>query len=246
MTAFCQPLPVFVIEDLFRDVARSLCERPADTTAEREVRIQRMVHTALGFQPRDGMEYMLTTMTMGHFDLIMDSMHDVFQGQLDTMKTRTKSGIVALGRSMLGLARELRTYQARPLVENVSTGMAAAAEPVQPPAAAASPEVSPPEIVLPEIVFPEIVSPEAVLPEIVSEANPAPISPPVTPAPSESGTLEEHVAAFQAAFAAMAETLEEARAHDRAQAKAGGEAGRESALPSEAVVFSASSGRATG
>lgn len=224
MTAFCQPLPVFVIEDLFRDVARSLCERPADTIAEKEVRIQRMVHTALGFQPRDGMEYMLTTMTMGHFDLIMDSMHDVFQGQIDTLKARTKSGIVALGRSLLGLARELRTYQARPLVENVSTGMAAAAV-VQPPIAAASPG-----------------------PEDAPEASPPSVNLATPPPPSESGTPEDHVAAFQAAFTAMAETLAEARAHDRALAETREGVGREEVekenMPSlEAAALSASSGR---
>lgn len=224
MTAFCQPLSVFVIEDLFRDVARSLCERPADTIAEKEMRIQRMVHTALGFQPRDGMEYMLTTMTMGHFDLIMDSMHDVFQGQIDTMKARTKSGIVALGRSLLGMARELRTYQARPLVETVSTGMAAA---VQPPIAAASPG-----------------------PEDESEASPPSVNPATPPPPSENGTPEEHVAAFQAAFNAMAETLAEARAHDRVLAETREKAGREGVekenMPSfEAAALSASSGRTT-
>jgi hypothetical protein len=75
-----------------------------------------MVYSTVGMQPRDGLEYMLATLVFGHFNLILDSMREVFQGQMDSMKAKTKTTIVALDRSMLALVKELRTTRQRPVM----------------------------------------------------------------------------------------------------------------------------------
>jgi hypothetical protein len=98
-----------------QSVAESLCGRPGETEARRASRTRDLVHNTMGFRPRDGLEYMLSTLMVGHFEMIVDSMHDVFQGQADAMKARTKSTIVAMDRSMLTLLRELRSSRQRPL-----------------------------------------------------------------------------------------------------------------------------------
>jgi hypothetical protein len=111
----CQPLPQSVAEEMLQVVARAICDRPGDNPAQRESRTRQMVYSTMGFQPRDGLEYMLATMLVGHFNLILDSMHDVFLGQMDTMKARTKTTITALDRTMLAFVRELRLAGIRPV-----------------------------------------------------------------------------------------------------------------------------------
>lgn len=117
MTAQCHPLPAASAKELLELVTRAICIRGDESPAQGESRTRQMVHTVLGFEPRDGLEYMLATMVFGHFNLILDSMRDVFQGQIDTMKLRTKSSIVALDRALIAMLRELRTEQRRPLAQ---------------------------------------------------------------------------------------------------------------------------------
>jgi hypothetical protein len=64
-----------------------------------------MVCSILGFEPRDGLEYMLATMIVGHFQLILQSMHEALWGRMDSIKAKTKSGIVSLDRAMLGFIK---------------------------------------------------------------------------------------------------------------------------------------------
>src|ERR1700688_4289114 len=101
MSSPCQPLPQPVAEEMLQVVARAIWDSPGDTSAQRASRTRHMVHAALGFEPGDGLEYMLSTIAFGHFQFILDSMRDVFQGQTDAMKARTKTAIVALDRAML-------------------------------------------------------------------------------------------------------------------------------------------------
>jgi hypothetical protein len=98
--------------------ARAICDRPADNPGQRDSRTRQMVHGIIGFAPRDGLEYMLSVMAVGHFNLLLDSMFDVFQGQMDSVKGRTKSTIVALDRAMLGYVKELRTCARRPVAKD--------------------------------------------------------------------------------------------------------------------------------
>ena len=113
MNASCQPMPQQLANEMLQIVARALCERPGDSIAQRDSRTLQMVLSVLGFVPRDGLEYMLSSMAVGHFHLILDSMRDVFHGQDDKLKAKTKTTIVALNRAMLETVREMRLEQKR-------------------------------------------------------------------------------------------------------------------------------------
>ena len=128
MTVPCHPLPASTIQILFQDMARALCDRPEETPAQREVRTTATVRLVLGFEPRDGVEFMFSTVAVGHFSLILDAMRDVFQGQTDSVKARTKSGIVALDRAMLTMVKEFRMARARPVAEEARREAAARTE----------------------------------------------------------------------------------------------------------------------
>ena len=111
----CHPLPKTIIDEFLQVAARAICDRPADSPAQRESRTRQMVYSTMGFEPRDGLEYMLSVMLVGHFNLLLDSMRDVFQGQMDQIKSRSKTTIVALDRALLAYAKELRICAGRPL-----------------------------------------------------------------------------------------------------------------------------------
>jgi hypothetical protein len=101
----------------------------------------------MGFEPRDGVEYILAAMVFAHFSLILDSMRDVFQGQTEAMKLRTKSGVVALDRAMIGMIQQMRTERRRPMsMERAREAPAAEAPPpvVQPPAPQPAPQAAQP------------------------------------------------------------------------------------------------------
>jgi hypothetical protein len=116
MSTPCHPLPQPVADEMLQIAARAICDRPGDSPAQRDSRTRQMVHATMGFEPRDGLEYMLTAMVVGHFNLLLDSMFDVFQGQTDPMKARTKTTIVALDRTMLGFVKEMAVSRRRPVV----------------------------------------------------------------------------------------------------------------------------------
>ena len=141
MTPFCQPLPRSVAEEMLQVVARAVCDRPADNPAQSESRTRQMVLATLGFDPRDGLEYMLATLAFGHYQVILDSMNDVFHGQTDLLKAKTKTTIVALDRAMLEMMKELRLVRLRPV--------ALSAEDARREAAAAQAAPAPPEPVAP-------------------------------------------------------------------------------------------------
>jgi hypothetical protein len=126
MTASCHPLPRNVVEEMLQLVGRAICDRPGETAAQREGRTNQMVHSTLGFAPRDGLEFMLAGLAIGHFNLILDSMRDVFRGQLvDQLKAKTKTTIVALDRAMLEMIKELRVESLRPVAQSLGDVVAA-------------------------------------------------------------------------------------------------------------------------
>jgi hypothetical protein len=143
MTTFCQPLPGSVAEEMLQVAARALCDRPGDSSAQRDSRTRQMVLSILGFEPRDGLEVMLATLAFGHFQLILDSMSDVFHGQADALKAKTKTAIVPLGRAMLEMIKELRLVRARPVAQSAEDvrreAAAATAPPVDVPVAPVAP-----------------------------------------------------------------------------------------------------------
>jgi hypothetical protein len=157
MPATCQPLPNDIAAEMLQVVTRAICDRPGDNPAQRDSRTRQMIYTTMGFEPRDGLEYMLTTMVVGHYHLLLDSMSDIFQGQMDQMKARTKTTIVALDRSMLGFVKEMRVARRRPAVrwsENASGGVAEAmgetAEPAPETVAAATAGADPETVNAPQ------------------------------------------------------------------------------------------------
>jgi len=147
MTASCQPLPRTVAEDMLQVVARALCDRAGDSPEQREGRTRQMVHSTLGMAPRDGLEFMLATLAFGHFQIILDSMSDVFRGQTDALKAKTKTTIVPLGRAMLEMIRELRLAQVRPEIQVAEIAREEAAVEAEPQRTAAPPPatVAPPD-----------------------------------------------------------------------------------------------------
>jgi hypothetical protein len=237
MTTFCQPLPQSVGQEMLQVAARAICDRPGDKPFLRESRTRQMVYSVLGFEPRDGQEYMLATMIVGHYQLILDSMRQVFQGQMDSMIARTKSGIVSLDRAMLAFERDMRMAQRRPVARGAEN--ASAPGPVEvdewvadwagvPPAAAARPEADPPRTtaVTPAQVPAETgqpaTSPSAAASRTPIDPAPRPVAPGAavmnrsghSPPNEVDDETARHIAEFEAALATLSETLEEARAFD--------------------------------
>src|ERR1700722_13992736 len=156
MTTLCHPLPRDLGEEMLQVSARAMCDRPGDNAAQRDSRTRQMVHTTLGFEPRDGIEFMIATVAVGHYHLILDSVHDVFHGQDDSLKAKTKTTIVSLDRAMLEMIRELRIERRRPLARPVE-------EPAQETVDAAAPQAPPatPDVAVPPDIPAEAPRPEA-------------------------------------------------------------------------------------
>lgn len=115
MTTTCHPVTKAVAQDMLQGVVRAICDRPGETKAQRDALTHDVVHSVMAFEPRDPVEIMLAGMAVTHFHLILDSAHDVFAEQPENLKVKTKSGVVALDRSMVGFLKELRTAQTRPM-----------------------------------------------------------------------------------------------------------------------------------
>jgi len=98
---------------MLQTIAEAICHRPDDTTSQRAARFGVVTATVKGLQPRDAVEVLLAGMAVTHAYLIEDAARDVFHGQDDRLKARTRSAIVALDRGMLGFLKELRDVQAR-------------------------------------------------------------------------------------------------------------------------------------
>jgi hypothetical protein len=146
MNTHCQPLPPPVAEELLQVVTRAMCDRPSDNAPQRESRTRQMIHSVLGFEPRDGLEYMLATIAFGHFQLILDSIRDVFQGQSDAMKIKNKTTIVALDRMMLEMIEKLSVVRRRPMAYSgvgiAEDARAAPTRPAEPTDAGVAPEAA--------------------------------------------------------------------------------------------------------
>ncbi len=177
MTALCHPIPADAAQDFLALAARALCDRPDETPAQRASRTRQMVHTALGFEPRDGLEYMLATLIQGQFHLILSTMGELLQNQAATPNPRALSSIAALNRSFLGLLRESRTARKRPVE----------AEPATAPTAAAPQDTAPspaPERTAPSPAAPSPATPTTATPSPSPSLSPAPAPEPAAPSPA--------------------------------------------------------------
>ena len=180
MTTLCHPLPRDLGEEMLQVSARAMCDRPGDNAAQRESRTRQMVHTTLGFEPRDGIEFMIATVAVGHYHLFLDSVHDVFHGQDDRLKAKTKTTIVSLDRAMLEMIRELRIERRRPLARPVE-------EPAQETVDAAAPQTprETPDVALPLEIPPETPRPQA-----------TPAVSVMAPGPAQADTAQADPASF--------------------------------------------------
>jgi hypothetical protein len=102
-----------VLPVLLENIADAICNRPAESAAQRVSRRREIAELAQGFLPNDAVEMMLVSMVIAHAHLLEDATCDVFRGRDDRVKAQTKSQIVALDRGMLGYLKELRTLQDR-------------------------------------------------------------------------------------------------------------------------------------
>ncbi len=112
---------------MIQGLVEAICDRPGQTAARREARATEVVHSTMAFQPRDAVEMMLAGMVVTHFHLVSHVAHDAFRTRPEDPKPRATSGIVALGRAMVGFAKELRAARTRPMEEAMEA--AAAPEP---------------------------------------------------------------------------------------------------------------------
>jgi hypothetical protein len=163
MTPNCHPLPRSVAEGMIEAVTRAVCDRPRETYDQHKSRTRQLVHFTLGFEPRDGLEYMLSTLSFTHFNLILDASRDVFRASSDDVKPRSMSAIVALDRALLAYLREYRMQRKRPMELSAEDEQAlSAAAPV--PDAAANDIQPAPDAALEELVEPA--------PELVAASEP--------------------------------------------------------------------------
>ncbi len=143
MTAVCHPIPASAAQSYFAQAKQAFCDdRPGETPAQGAARTKRMVHTVLGLEPRDGLEYMIATLIEGQYQVLMNAMATALKDE--TANPRALSGIAALSRVFVSLLRESRTARKRPLEEPAAptqteppagTEPQHTAEPAQPPAA---------------------------------------------------------------------------------------------------------------
>jgi hypothetical protein len=102
-----------VLPVLLQNMADAICDRPAESVAQRASRRREIVDLVNGLQPNDAVEMMLVSMVIAHAHLLEDATCDVFRGRDERVKAQTKSQVVALGRGVLGFLKELRTLQDR-------------------------------------------------------------------------------------------------------------------------------------
>ncbi len=171
MTA-CHPFPADLAQNFLAQATRALCDRPGETRPDAEARTRQMVHTALGFEPRDGAELMLATLIYGQMALILDATHEVFHAETAPQKHRARAGLLALNRALLGTMRELRLQQKRPLAGQDTEQPESAKD--QNPKPTAKPEPPHPDPVKPKPTPTGQAHPPSAKPARPPHANPSP------------------------------------------------------------------------
>ncbi len=132
MTTPCHPIPASLAQHYLAQTKAALCDRPGESAAENAERTKRMVHTAMGFEPRDGMEYMLATLVQAQYEVILKATKDALQGTEDAASPKAISALAAMNRVMLSTIRALKTARERPLAEDEDAPQTAQPEPPKP------------------------------------------------------------------------------------------------------------------
>jgi hypothetical protein len=215
----CQPLPQSVAEGMLQSATRMLCDRSADSADQRDALTRQMVYSTLGFEPRDGLEYMIATLIFGHYHAILDAMHGLLQGQLESMKVQTRSGIIGLDRMLLAHCQELRLIRRRPLAhwaEDAKRQAEAGRAAATPAPAAPSPAAQdvPPPTSEPDHAEPLPV--KTVPPAAATTPSAAALPLPVDPTPAPPPSLQQAVNAV-ARWADLAAAEPPAQAADASE-----------------------------
>jgi len=127
---------------IIRDMAMAVCERFGESKQQQFVRTKVAAQMILGLKPRDVVEAMLAGQSVMMHAVLMDSVHDILQGQVDVMRRGTRSNIVALNKAMHMNVDKLEHYHTRPsqgIRESTVEAQKSAAQ-----AAAATAEHAPP------------------------------------------------------------------------------------------------------
>ena len=140
MTAHCHPLPAAEVQAILATATRALCDRPGETKTQSAARTTQLVHATMGFEPRDALEYMLATLIVGQYHLILETMREIFHDPDPRTRHKTRAAATALTRTMQGLIRDFRTARKRELMEPETAKPAP--EP-RPPAATPAPTPAP-------------------------------------------------------------------------------------------------------
>jgi hypothetical protein len=184
--------PGNVTQEMYEVAALALSRRPGEVAAQYASRTRQMVHATLSFSPRTGRELMLAIMSFGHYEAILEMMRMVHTGPDEKPKFRAVAAIASLDRGLLGMMRELREAQAKPLAPDMAPGVAAPSFDglmrAETAAAEPEPEPTPPparpaaQPAAPGTAAPQTAAPQATRPQTAARQAAAPQ--PVTPHPA--------------------------------------------------------------
>jgi hypothetical protein len=179
--------PGNVTQEMYEVAALALSRRPGEVAAQYASRTRQMVHATLSFSPRTGRELMLAIMSFGHYEAILEMMRMVHTGPDEKPKFRAVAAIASLDRGLLGMMRELREAQAKPLAPDMAPGVAAPSFDglMRAETAAAEPEpepTPPPARPAAQPAAPGTAAPQATRPQ--TAARQAAATQPVTPHPA--------------------------------------------------------------
>jgi hypothetical protein len=176
----------FGVKDVFThaigDMAKAICERPGEGKQAQFVRARVAAAMIVDFLPRDAVQVMLAGHCVMFHEVMTDSILDTLRGQLDTMRTGTRSNIVALNRAFHMNLDRLDRYQTR---------QAAGEAAEQAPRTESTAEASPPEapVLPPEAAAPTYQDPPMAAAQEVPVASATPSTGP-SPLRQPQGTGE--------------------------------------------------------
>jgi hypothetical protein len=162
-----------VAQTMLQSIVEAICDRPGDTTAQRDARSRDVVDAILGFRPRDPVEMMLAGMAVTHVHLVYDTARDVLRGQDELLRARSRSTIVALDRGMIGFLRELRIARSR-TIEGWTGVEQSGTEATEAPA---KPQLAKPQLAKPQLAKPQL-----------AKSQPDPVKPDAPPVPKVPGS----------------------------------------------------------
>jgi hypothetical protein len=84
------------MNEMIQDAMRAICVRPGEDPVRCESRVRQLAFTTIGFEPRDGLEHILATLSFGHFNLILNAIRDVFHAQKDDVKAKSMKTVLGL------------------------------------------------------------------------------------------------------------------------------------------------------